>query len=119
MMTARPPDRAVRLAIRDDGSGGADPDHGSGLVGLRDRVEARSEGGWGRERRRNLVGVDILEGRALEDVDPQLRHRHDLVASPRAWVSEAVAASPADSRITAPTSVITAHSMAVRKPPSK
>jgi signal transduction histidine kinase len=39
-MTARPPDRAVRLAIRDDGSGGAVPDHGSGLVGLRDRVEA-------------------------------------------------------------------------------
>ena len=33
-------DRAVRLAVRDDGAGGADPDHGSGLVGLRDRVEA-------------------------------------------------------------------------------
>jgi hypothetical protein len=39
-MTARPPDRAVRLAIRDDGSGGADPDHASRLVGLRDQVEA-------------------------------------------------------------------------------
>ena len=33
-------DGAVRLAVRDDGEGGADPDHGSGLVGLRDRVEA-------------------------------------------------------------------------------
>ena len=33
-------DGAVRLAMRDDGVGGADPDHGSGLVGLRDRVEA-------------------------------------------------------------------------------
>ncbi len=33
-------DGAVRLAVRDDGTGGADPDHGSGLVGLRDRVEA-------------------------------------------------------------------------------
>jgi signal transduction histidine kinase len=32
--------RAFRLAVRDDGAGGADPDHGSGLVGLRDRVEA-------------------------------------------------------------------------------
>jgi signal transduction histidine kinase len=31
---------AVRLSIRDDGVGGADPGHGSGLVGLRDRVEA-------------------------------------------------------------------------------
>jgi signal transduction histidine kinase len=30
----------VRLRIRDDGVGGADPQRGSGLVGLRDRVEA-------------------------------------------------------------------------------
>jgi signal transduction histidine kinase len=31
---------AVRLVVRDDGVGGADPGSGSGLVGLRDRVEA-------------------------------------------------------------------------------
>jgi signal transduction histidine kinase len=30
----------VKLSIRDDGIGGADPSHGSGLIGLRDRVEA-------------------------------------------------------------------------------
>jgi signal transduction histidine kinase len=30
----------VRLAIRDDGTGGADPAQGSGLTGLRDRIEA-------------------------------------------------------------------------------
>jgi signal transduction histidine kinase len=30
----------VRLAIRDDGIGGADPLRGSGLVGLTDRIEA-------------------------------------------------------------------------------
>jgi signal transduction histidine kinase len=30
----------MRLAIRDDGRGSASPEHGSGLVGLRDRVEA-------------------------------------------------------------------------------
>jgi GAF domain-containing protein len=30
----------VRLGIRDDGTGGADPGKGSGLVGLRDRIEA-------------------------------------------------------------------------------
>jgi signal transduction histidine kinase len=30
----------VRLAIRDDGIGGADPAKGSGLTGLRDRIEA-------------------------------------------------------------------------------
>jgi signal transduction histidine kinase len=30
----------VKLAIRDDGIGGADPDQGSGLVGLSDRIEA-------------------------------------------------------------------------------
>jgi signal transduction histidine kinase len=28
------------LSVRDDGTGGADPERGSGLVGLRDRVEA-------------------------------------------------------------------------------
>jgi signal transduction histidine kinase len=33
-------DAIVQLAIRDDGIGGADPSHGSGLVGLRDRIEA-------------------------------------------------------------------------------
>jgi signal transduction histidine kinase len=31
----------VRLSIRDDGCGGADPDRGSGLIGLKDRVEAQ------------------------------------------------------------------------------
>jgi PAS domain S-box-containing protein len=33
-------DAAVDLAISDDGVGGADPGHGSGLLGLTDRVEA-------------------------------------------------------------------------------
>ena len=33
-------DAILRLAIRDDGIGGADPGQGSGLVGLGDRIEA-------------------------------------------------------------------------------
>ncbi len=33
-------DAAVRLRVRDDGEGGTDPSRGSGLIGLRDRVEA-------------------------------------------------------------------------------
>jgi signal transduction histidine kinase len=33
-------DSIVQLTIRDDGVGGADPGHGSGLIGLRDRLEA-------------------------------------------------------------------------------
>jgi signal transduction histidine kinase len=33
-------DGVLRLSVRDDGVGGADPERGSGLVGLRDRVEA-------------------------------------------------------------------------------
>jgi PAS domain S-box-containing protein len=33
-------DGSLRLSIRDDGIGGADPERGSGLVGLTDRVEA-------------------------------------------------------------------------------
>jgi signal transduction histidine kinase len=32
-------DDALRLCVRDDGAGGADPARGSGLIGLRDRVE--------------------------------------------------------------------------------
>jgi signal transduction histidine kinase len=32
-------DRIVRLSVRDDGAGGARPEQGSGLIGLRDRVE--------------------------------------------------------------------------------
>jgi signal transduction histidine kinase len=33
-------DDTIRLSIRDDGKGGADPDRGSGLLGITDRVEA-------------------------------------------------------------------------------
>jgi len=33
-------DGALTLSIRDDGIGGADPSRGSGLIGLKDRVEA-------------------------------------------------------------------------------
>jgi signal transduction histidine kinase len=33
-------DQLLQLLIRDDGVGGADPDRGSGLLGLRDRIEA-------------------------------------------------------------------------------
>jgi signal transduction histidine kinase len=33
-------DRSLRLSVTDDGAGGADPRLGSGLTGLRDRVEA-------------------------------------------------------------------------------
>jgi signal transduction histidine kinase len=34
------PDASLRLTIRDDGVGGANPAQGSGLTGLRDRIEA-------------------------------------------------------------------------------
>jgi signal transduction histidine kinase len=33
-------DAVVQLSVRDDGVGGARPDQGSGLIGLRDRIEA-------------------------------------------------------------------------------
>jgi signal transduction histidine kinase len=32
-------DQVLRVCVRDDGCGGADPDRGTGLVGLKDRVE--------------------------------------------------------------------------------
>ena len=37
-------DHVLRIAVRDDGVGGADFTHGTGLVGLKDRVEALSGG---------------------------------------------------------------------------
>jgi signal transduction histidine kinase len=33
-------EQLLRVSVRDDGRGGADPDGGSGLVGLKDRAEA-------------------------------------------------------------------------------
>ena len=33
-------DHALGLRVRDDGNGGADPARGTGLIGLKDRVEA-------------------------------------------------------------------------------
>ena len=33
-------DHRLHLSVRDDGAGNADPARGSGLIGLRDRVEA-------------------------------------------------------------------------------
>jgi signal transduction histidine kinase len=39
-VVAREQDDRLHLTVRDDGVGGADPARGSGLIGLRDRVEA-------------------------------------------------------------------------------
>jgi signal transduction histidine kinase len=39
-VTARAAHRMLHLRVSDDGAGGADPEGGSGLIGLKDRVEA-------------------------------------------------------------------------------
>ena len=39
-VTVEQRDKTLRLSVRDNGVGGADPARGSGLIGLRDRVEA-------------------------------------------------------------------------------
>jgi two-component sensor histidine kinase len=51
-------DDVLRLAVRDDGIGGADPARGSGLAGLHDRVEAI--GGTLRMRSRPDEGTTLL-----------------------------------------------------------
>jgi len=51
-------DGLVRLAIRDDGVGGADPGRGSGLIGLKDRVEGT--GGTLRVESRPGEGTSLL-----------------------------------------------------------
>ena len=61
---------SLRLSIRDDGAGGADPSRGSGLIGLKDRVEALGgtidvdspHGAGTRLRVAIPVGVDSLAG---------------------------------------------------------
>jgi signal transduction histidine kinase len=60
-------DGVVELLVRDDGAGGADPSGGSGLIGLRDRVEAiggrievDSPAGAGTSLRVTLPTTDIL-----------------------------------------------------------
>ena len=51
-------DGALRLDIRDDGVGGADPARGSGLIGLKDRVEAT--GGTFTVKSRHGQGTHLL-----------------------------------------------------------
>jgi signal transduction histidine kinase len=51
-------DGVVRLSVSDDGVGGADPARGSGLVGLRDRVEAL--GGMLTVRSRSGEGTSLI-----------------------------------------------------------
>ena len=57
----------LRITVRDDGAGGADRAHGSGLTGLRDRVEAL--GGTieitSPDRRRHLLLPTVGAGTSL------------------------------------------------------
>ena len=39
-VNVQPRDGRLHVSVRDDGAGGADPAHGSGLIGLTDRVQA-------------------------------------------------------------------------------
>jgi PAS domain S-box-containing protein len=64
----------VEVSIRDDGIGGADPDRGSGLLGLRDRVEAlggtietTSPPGRGTSL---LARIPVVESGAVSSVAP-------------------------------------------------
>ncbi len=61
-------DGRVRLAIRDDGAGGADPARGSGLVGLKDRVEAT--GGTLRVQSHPGQGTSLLVELPIDAAQP-------------------------------------------------
>jgi len=50
-------EQLLRVSVRDDGRGGADPDGGSGLVGLKDRAEAI--GGTMSLRSRRSAGTSL------------------------------------------------------------
>jgi signal transduction histidine kinase len=60
----------VALSISDDGGGGADPSRGSGLIGLRDRVEAL--GGTIEIASAPGAGTSL---HAVIPVDPRVRNR--------------------------------------------
>jgi signal transduction histidine kinase len=66
-----PRDGKLLLSIRDDGVGGADPVHGSGLVGLTDRIEAL--GGSIRVRSRPGEGTHIVVELPLEPEGSETR----------------------------------------------
>jgi signal transduction histidine kinase len=53
-------DGVLRISVRDDGVGGADPARGSGLVGLRDRVEALGGTIGFRSVKGSGTAVDVL-----------------------------------------------------------
>jgi len=56
-------DGLVRLRVRDDGAGGADPTAGSGLTGIRDRVEALG-GSLAVRSPRGHVGLAVMACRS-------------------------------------------------------
>jgi signal transduction histidine kinase len=58
----------VRLAIQDDGVGGADPTRGSGLIGLKDRVEVT--GGTLRVESHPGQGTSLLAKLPIEAAQP-------------------------------------------------
>jgi glucose-6-phosphate-specific signal transduction histidine kinase len=61
-------DSTAELTIRDDGVGGADPDRGSGLLGLADRIEAI--GGSIRITSEPGIGTTVLVTLPLTDDQP-------------------------------------------------
>jgi signal transduction histidine kinase len=61
-------DGLVRLGVRDDGVGGADPTQGSGLVGLKDRVEAT--GGTLRVQSRPGQGTTLVAELPIDPGQP-------------------------------------------------
>jgi signal transduction histidine kinase len=70
-------DGVLDLSIRDDGAGGADPGRGSGLIGLRDRVEAMG----GTLVVESPVGAGTSLHVALPVRDLELQHRGREIVS--------------------------------------
>jgi signal transduction histidine kinase len=58
-------EHTLRVTVRDDGVGGAEPARGSGLLGLRDRVEAI--GGTLTVESRRTLGTSLIVELPLEN----------------------------------------------------
>jgi signal transduction histidine kinase len=108
MVTVQAKDGLLQVEIRDDGIGGADPERGSGLIGLTDRVEA-------------LAGTLQLtsptgSGTTLVVQLPIEEHRRSAVAartvrgcSPRPPSPARTSEAPADCRLAATATTATRH----------
>jgi signal transduction histidine kinase len=75
-------DQLLRISVRDDGEGGADPARGSGLLGLKDRAEAMG----GTMSLESRPGAGHRCASSFHSKPPPLRLERSRAATQRPWL---------------------------------